>query len=72
MSLLDLESKINEKLEITSPRSIEAMRRQGILQNELWIKNEKELKEHYGIFDIDRESMEVRKDHYELRRKEKL
>jgi len=44
---------------------MEAMRRQGIINSELWSKNDKELKEYYNQYDIDDESMMIRKEHYE-------
>ena len=51
---------------------MEAMRRQGIINSELWYKNDKELKEYYNVYDISKASMDIRREHYEERRKEKI
>jgi hypothetical protein len=54
MSLLDIKNSINKKIIITSPRSCEALNRLGILNEELWPKTDKEIKEYYGVYNMDK------------------
>ena len=42
------------------------------MNSELWAKSDNELKEYYNQYDIDDESMMIRKEHYEQRRMDKL
>lgn len=57
---------------MTSPRSIEACRRQGIHPSELISKNLDDIKVIYKEKDVDKATLEKRAKHYEERRREKI
>jgi len=57
---------------LTSPRSLEACRRQGIHPSELIIRNTQEIKEMYKEKNLDNEGYELMARHYEERRREKV
>ena len=40
MSLIDQSERKDQKVTISSPRSVEALKRQGITNDELWPKND--------------------------------
>ena len=59
---------------LNSPRSLEACRRQGIEPEELLYKSKKDLKKELGTEgkQLTKQLMELRWEHYEERRKEKI
>ena len=57
---------------LDSPRSLEACRRQGIQPHELIIKELHQMKEIYKDGMNDKKSLQIKLEHYEMRRKNKL
>ncbi len=67
-----LSNEIIANLNLHSPRSLEACRRQGIDPTELIIKNIEQIKELYKDRKFDREGFEMMARSFEDRRKEKI
>lgn len=57
---------------LDSPRSIEACRRMGIDPPELLVKRIEDLKAKYTGEILDRKALEIRLQHYEEKRREKV
>lgn len=57
---------------LDSPRSIEACRRQGIEPAELLVKKLEEIKAMFSGEILDRKALEIRLQHYEEKRREKV
>jgi hypothetical protein len=57
---------------LNSPRSLEACRRQGIYPEDLVVRGLEEIKDIYGEKNVDKHSLDVRAQHYENRRKDKI
>ncbi|EGR29285.1 hypothetical protein IMG5_159320, partial [Ichthyophthirius multifiliis] len=75
MNLLSLEN-FNENSHkqpiLNSPRSLEACKRQGIRPQELIVKTQQEIKQLYKDKSLDKKSLELKQNHCEERRKEKI
>ncbi len=59
-------------LNITSPRSLEACRRQGIDPHELLVRSAAEIKEMFRSKNLDKDGVEQMAIHHEERRREKI
>jgi len=72
ISLLNFDPKSSKEPIINSPRSLEALRRQGINPQELLIRTAAEIREMFRSKNLSKEGVDQMVMHYEERRREKV